>query len=79
MEQRTRELRKEGELLHKNLEEQMCLNREEERSCQVGELVLGSKWWQWVVALCHPAHCSEVTLPGTQWQFHSVSHHCAEQ
>ncbi|XP_076212704.1 interferon-induced 35 kDa protein isoform X2 [Aptenodytes patagonicus] len=36
VEQRTRELRKEGELLHKNLEQQMSLNRDEERSCQTG-------------------------------------------
>ncbi|XP_009976067.1 PREDICTED: interferon-induced 35 kDa protein, partial [Tauraco erythrolophus] len=34
VEQRTRELRKEGEILHKNLEQQMSLNKEE--SCQVG-------------------------------------------
>ncbi|NXH73324.1 IN35 protein, partial [Hydrobates tethys] len=37
VEQRTRELRKEGELLRKNLEQQMCLNRDEKTSCQVGE------------------------------------------
>ncbi|XP_029879390.1 interferon-induced 35 kDa protein isoform X1 [Aquila chrysaetos chrysaetos] len=36
VEQRTRELRKEGELLHKNIEQQMSLNRDEDRSCQVG-------------------------------------------
>ncbi|XP_032841851.2 interferon-induced 35 kDa protein isoform X1 [Tyto alba] len=36
VEQRTQELRKERELLHKNLEQQMYLNRDEERSCQVG-------------------------------------------
>ncbi|XP_050767667.1 interferon-induced 35 kDa protein isoform X1 [Gymnogyps californianus] len=35
VEQRTQELRKEGELLHKNLEQQMSLKRDEERSCQV--------------------------------------------
>ncbi|XP_075379328.1 interferon-induced 35 kDa protein [Mycteria americana] len=36
VEQRTRELRKEGELLHKNLGQQMSLSRDEEKSCQVG-------------------------------------------
>ncbi|XP_075299804.1 interferon-induced 35 kDa protein isoform X2 [Opisthocomus hoazin] len=35
-EQRTRELRREGELLRKNLEQQTSVNREEERSCRVG-------------------------------------------
>ncbi|NXQ86396.1 IN35 protein, partial [Nyctibius grandis] len=35
VEQRTRELRKEGELLSKSLEQQMSLNRDEERSCQM--------------------------------------------
>ncbi|XP_074018971.1 interferon-induced 35 kDa protein [Numenius arquata] len=35
VEQRTRELREEGELLHKNLEQQMCLNIDKERSCQM--------------------------------------------
>uniref|UniRef100_A0A8C3J0C3 Interferon induced protein 35 n=1 Tax=Calidris pygmaea TaxID=425635 RepID=A0A8C3J0C3_9CHAR len=35
VEQRTRELREEGELLHKNLEQQMRLNVEEEQSCQM--------------------------------------------
>ncbi|KAM6042957.1 interferon-induced 35 kDa protein homolog isoform 2-T2 [Theristicus caerulescens] len=35
IEQRTRELRKEGELLHKNLEQQMCFNRDVEVSCQM--------------------------------------------
>ncbi|KAM9215001.1 interferon-induced 35 kDa protein isoform 2-T2 [Leptosomus discolor] len=36
VEQRTRDLRKEGELLCKNLDQQMSLNRDKERSCQVG-------------------------------------------
>ncbi|KAM7082128.1 interferon-induced 35 kDa protein [Ciconia maguari] len=36
VEQRTRELRKEGELLHRNLGQQLSLSRDEERSCQVG-------------------------------------------
>ncbi|NWY54336.1 IN35 protein, partial [Chionis minor] len=35
VEQRTQELRKERELLNKNLEQQMSLNRDEERSCQM--------------------------------------------
>ncbi|NXJ38860.1 IN35 protein, partial [Ciconia maguari] len=35
VEQRTRELRKEGELLHRNLGQQLSLSRDEERSCQV--------------------------------------------
>ncbi|KAM9267486.1 interferon-induced 35 kDa protein [Morus bassanus] len=38
-EQRARELRKEGELLHKNFEQQMSLNRDEERACQMGILL----------------------------------------
>ncbi|XP_059686525.1 interferon-induced 35 kDa protein isoform X2 [Gavia stellata] len=36
VEQRTQELRKEGELCHKYLEQQMSSNRGEEKSCQVG-------------------------------------------
>ncbi|GAB0199143.1 interferon-induced 35 kDa protein [Grus japonensis] len=36
VEQKTQELRKERELLHKNLEQQMSLNRDEDVSCQVG-------------------------------------------
>ncbi|XP_008934219.1 PREDICTED: interferon-induced 35 kDa protein, partial [Merops nubicus] len=35
VEQTTRELRKEGELLHKNLQQQMSLNRGEEKACQM--------------------------------------------
>ncbi|NXW45676.1 IN35 protein, partial [Nyctiprogne leucopyga] len=37
VEQRTQKVKKEGELLLKNLERQTLLNRDEERSCQVGE------------------------------------------
>lgn len=36
VEQRTQELRKEGELLHKNIKQQMSVNRDEDGSCQVG-------------------------------------------
>ncbi|NXX55491.1 IN35 protein, partial [Scopus umbretta] len=35
VEQRTQELRKEGELIRKSLEQQIRLNRDEERSCQM--------------------------------------------
>ncbi|XP_074705998.1 interferon-induced 35 kDa protein [Strix aluco] len=38
VEQRTQELRKEGDLLYENLEQQMSLNRDEEKSCQAGIL-----------------------------------------
>uniref|UniRef100_A0A8C8ADA6 Interferon induced protein 35 n=1 Tax=Otus sunia TaxID=257818 RepID=A0A8C8ADA6_9STRI len=38
VEQRTQELRKEGDLLYENLEQQMSLYRDEEKSCQVGIL-----------------------------------------
>lgn len=60
VEQRTRELRKEGELLHKNHEQQMSLNRDEERSFQVGgwrsclglaKVVVGGGWWGCIAQL----------------------------
>ena len=80
VEQRTQELRKEGELLHKNLEQQMSLKRDEERSCQVGgqrtRLGLGK-----VAAGGGAASLSsEITLLWTRWRFHEASHQaCARK
>lgn len=74
VEQKTQELRKERELLHKNLEQQMSLNRDEDVSCQVGGrrscLGLGK-----VAAGGGAASLgSEITLLQTRWRFHGMSH-----